>query len=94
VQNVAVRGAFFARLFVPQEEPKPVHQRVEEALDCDVRELGRRGLRLGHAYLLQKLRGARLFDLGDFCGLSDAQLAFPDKIGHTVCIRLASVFNR
>jgi hypothetical protein len=40
VQNVAVCGAFFVRLFVPQEEPKTIHQRVEEALDCNVRERG------------------------------------------------------
>jgi hypothetical protein len=46
MQDVAVRGALFARLFVPQEQPKTIHQRVEEALDCNVRELGRRGLRL------------------------------------------------
>jgi hypothetical protein len=43
--------------------------------------------------LLEELRGARLFDFGDFCRLPDAQLAFPDKIGHTICIRLASILN-
>jgi hypothetical protein len=44
--------------------------------------------------LLEELRGARLLDLGDFGRLPDTQLPFPDEIGHAVCIRLASVFDR
>jgi hypothetical protein len=72
MQDVAVRGALLARLFVSQEQPKPIHQRVEEALDRDVRELGRRGLRLRYAHLLEELRGGRLLDFRDLRGLPDA----------------------